>query len=295
MKVKWLLEKELFDTETVMVEAIKRSGNEVKLISFNVTDDISKITNKFDNFDCVVYYGSIGLAKKLKRVVPWIPGIYLNELAFECTSYYPSFGATLLHKDYIMLPYADLIRQKDFLFTQFNCDEIFLRPNSGTKNFTGTVLNYDNFEDGVKFANFYGVDRNLLCLVSNAKKLKKEWRFVIVDQNVVSGSLYRDWTVSGDFTDKDTKDIVLLRSKQIEEYCVDDNAIECANAVAKLYEPDGCWTIDVALCENDEYKVIEIGSFSCAGLYANNMDKVVNAVSKSALNEWNEYNTLNYD
>jgi hypothetical protein len=289
MKAKWLLEKDLFDTESEMINAIINNGYEYKLISFSNNDDISKIINKFNADDCVVYYGSIGLAKKIKRNASWIPGVYLNELAFECTSYYPNFGNELLHNNYIMLPFGDLIRQKDFIFKQFNCDEIFLRPNSGTKNFTGTVLNYDNFNDGVNLAGFYGIEPNLLCIVSNAKKLKKEWRFVIADQNVVSGSLYRDWTIGGDYSESETKDIVLLKSKQIEEYCIDNDVYDYVNRVAKLYEPDKCWTIDIALCDNNDFKVLEIGSFSCAGLYANDMNKVVCAVSNSAENEYNEY------
>ena len=66
-----------------------------------------------------------------------------------------------------------------------------------------------------------------------------------------------------------------------------------AQEAANLYNPDRCWTIDVAKTEFGTYKVLEIGCFSCAGLYGNNLEKVVKAVSLAALDEWKELNEFN--
>jgi hypothetical protein len=288
-KVNWLLEKNLFDTECEMTQIIKDMGMTVKLIEYSPYD-FNEIYNLFDENECVIFYGSIQLAKVLRREVSWIPGVYLSEKSLECTSYYPSFGNNLLHHNYIMIPFGDLIRQKDFLFTSLNSHRLFLRPNSNMKNFTGILLNKQNYEDGIKLASFYGIDDNLLCLVSAAKDILYEWRFVIVDNKVVSGSLYRDWTNGGELDDSQTKDFVLLNSVSSEKYCDDSDAIDFANSLAHLYTRDRCWTMDIARCANGEYKVIEIGSFSCAGLYSNDLKSVVTEVSKAALNEWVEYN-----
>ena len=102
-----------------------------------------------------------------------------------------------------------------------------------------------------------------------------------------SGSVFKSNTC-GFLTS--SKDIVLLNSKSVTEYCTDEKAFEYANKVAKLYHPDGAWTIDITLTEEGEYKVIEIGCFSCAAMYGNDLDKIVEHVSEVAENEWKEYN-----
>ena len=293
MKAKWLIELDLFsDTESDLINAIKNSGREVNTIKYIPFDDnfISNKCNKlFNSEDCVIFYGSLNLGKKFKKM-SYIPGVYLNNVALECKSYYPVFGDELLHSNYIMMPFGDLIRRKEFIFNHFG-DRIFIRPNSGYKEFTGNVLDKNNFEYGIELASFYDVSPDLLVIVSDAKDIQKEWRFVIVNQEVVSGSLYRDWTDGGENIERGctTKDLVLLHSKSVKEYCSDEKAFEYAKKVAKLYNPDVAWTLDVTLTESGEYKTIEIGCFSCAGLYGNDLDKVVKAVSEASENEWEEY------
>lgn len=302
MKAQWLVELGLFtDTEDDLIKAIRKSGRTVKTIKYIPFDDelIMHAQKLYDADSCVVFYGSLNFGRKL-RSLPWYPGVYLNEKAFECTSYYPSIGNELLHSDYLMLPYGDLIRRKDELFNMFG-GLLFLRPNSGMKQFTGMVLGYPDFEEGVKLAGFYDVEPELLVVVSNAKQLLREWRFVIVDNKVVSGSLYRNWTIGPDtiIPGTTTRDYVLMNSKSVTEGCADKDAYEYAEKIAKLYHPDRAWTIDVcqhklgeAYGERLEYKVIEIGCFSCAGMYGNDLDKVVEAVSVAAEDEWKEYQPI---
>ena len=292
MKPNWLIEKGLFlDTEENLMNELKSQNIDFKTLSYVPFDDnqIDRIKNLFPENACVIFYGSLNFGRKLKKL-PWIPGVYLNEKGFECTSYYPIFGSELLHSDYSMMPFGDLIRKKDYLFNQFG-KELFIRPNSGLKEFTGTVLMEHNFEDGIKVAGIYNVEPNLLVIVSEAKKLLKEWRFVIVKQKSVSGSLYRDWTIGPEtlYPDTTTKDIILLNSKSVHELCTDDKAFEYAEKVSKLYDPDNCWTLDIALTDDNEYKVIEIGCFSCAGMYGNDLNKVVSAVNEAAIEEYKEY------
>jgi hypothetical protein len=46
--------------------------------------------------------------------------------------------------------------------------------------------------------------------------------------------------------------------------------------------------MDIALTEAGSFRLIEIGSFSFANLYACNMRSVVNAVEKVAVEDWNQ-------
>jgi len=47
------------------------------------------------------------------------------------------------------------------------------------------------------------------------------------------------------------------------------------------------------LCKsNGDILLLEINSFSCAGLYSCDYDKVVKAVSSAALKDWRDYNDI---
>lgn len=296
MKVKWILEPDVFkDNTDKLIEEIKKQGMEVNVIPYIPFDDelAERCLNIYGADECVVFYGSLNFGKKLRKIA-WTPGVYLNEKAFECTSYYPYLKELLLHyQDYIMLPYGDLAEHKTRIFKYFNSDKIFIRPNSGTKQFTGMVCTEDNFYDCVKLAGFYDVEPELLVLISGVAPLEREWRFVIVDGEPVAGSLYRDWSAPEKITSGTvTRDYVLMNSHSLWEEAKDNNALMLAYEAVKRYNPDRCWTIDIAKTEYGTYHVLEIGCFSCAGLYGCDLEKVVKEVSASALKEWNEYNNV---
>jgi hypothetical protein len=46
------------------------------------------------------------------------------------------------------------------------------------------------------------------------------------------------------------------------------------------YQPDLAWTIDICSSEN-QLKVLEIGSFSCAGLYACDCELIVDNINNT--------------
>jgi hypothetical protein len=293
MKAKWLVEKGLFlDTEVNLIETLKRLQIDYKFIQYIPFDDdlIGRCQKIFPKDDCIIFYGSLNFGRKLKKL-SWIPGVYLDETKYRCTSYYPIFGNLLIHKDYIMMPYGDLLRRKEFLFKTFGSNgHIFIRPDSGYKEFTGNVLSYDGFEDGVKLAGFYDVEPNLLVLVSDVKSIINEWRFVVVNQEIISGSLYRKWDQPEKINiGTTTRDYVLLNSRSVKEICSDNTALQFAKECAKLYNPEVAWTMDVAQLEDGSYGLLEIGCFSCAGLYGNDLEKVVSSVTSAAESEWKEY------
>jgi hypothetical protein len=196
----------------------------------------------------------------------------------------------------MMLPYGELIRNKNFIFETFGTGfgqdrKVFVRPNSGMKEFTGMVCPEYNYDECIKLAGFYGVDSDLLCLISSVKDIKKEWRFVIVGGKVIAGSMYRDWSHAEKQTrNVATKDYVLMHSHSTWEEANDEAAWSCAQRCANKYNPDNVWTVDVALIPGyNNYRVIEIGCFSCAGLYGMDLKLVLDAVSEEAVREHTEY------
>jgi hypothetical protein len=298
--VKWLIEADVFEDNTdKLIQTLKDKNYKYHILKYVPFDDdlADRCLKIYGPDECVIFYGSLNFGKKLRKL-PWVPGVYLNEKAFECTSYYPILGPHIVHSNYVMLPYGDLIRRKDDLYTYFNDDKIFIRPNSGNKQFTGMVVEKYNFDDCVKLAGFYDVEPDLLVVVSNVCKLDQEWRFVIVDGKVISGSLYRDWSKPEKISPGSvTRDYVLMNSyKRIEECFTgefimhDKYAWNAAQNCADKYNPDHCWTIDVAKTMKGTYEILEVGCFSCAGMYGNNLEIIVDKVSEAALTEWKEYN-----
>jgi hypothetical protein len=55
------------------------------------------------------------------------------------------------------------------------------------------------------------------------------------------------------------------------------------------WQPDICYTVDIAEETNGKISLLEINSFSCAGFYDCDISSIVSSASKAAINEWKEY------
>ena len=105
----------------------------------------------------------------------------------------------------------------------------------------------------------------------------EEYRFIIVEGEVVSGAKYFDKYNMGTF------------EPYYNKPCTHDDIelIEYASALSKLYQPDKAFTMDI--CKTDfGYRLLEINSFNCASMYGNNYSTVVEAINKLAIKEYNE-------
>jgi hypothetical protein len=267
MQVKWLVEDDAFPTDTMpFVEAIRKQGMQVKLI-----DQKPYTTPEFLDFppeDCVVFYGSLGLAKKLIKKAKWIPGAYYNVPKYSCVNYYAALGKYLLNGNYIMLPYGELIRQKEFLYEHLSQDRaVFIRPNRGDKVFTGQIVLKENYEKDI---GFYNIEPQELVVVSEPRNVLFEWRFVIVEGKVIAGSQYKEG----------------IKFSPEETY--PQEAADFATEIAAHYNPDPAFVVDVCSIKSGLF-LMEVGCFSCAGLYNCNRDVIASRVSELALKEWQSY------
>jgi hypothetical protein len=165
-----------------------------------------------------------------------------------------------------MLPFGDLPRQKDFLFQCLGKNDLlFVRPDSPLKLFTGQTISLDDFNKDYEFIGFNGFPPETIIVVSVARKLVAEWRFIVADGKIVAGSQYKD----------DGKLISIPAS--------DAGAFAFAHQIVSTgYKPDPVWVLDVGLINDRSYRVVETGGFSFAGLYACDKDAVVQAVSSTA-------------
>lgn len=267
--MRWLIEKGMFaETEDRLFEVLKNKGIEVKFMPYvpfdkDVADRAKQI---YPNEKDVVFYGSLNFATKL-RELGW-KGLFANHEKYDCLSYYPAFTDSLLNYQYFMLPFGDLLNKKEFVFNAFGEDKVFMRPNSVLKEFNDQVVSSFNFEEALKVMAIYDTPANSVVIISPPRTILKEFRFVIVNGEAVTGSLYHDYAVS---------------DKVLNLPCEDQEAIQYANKMAKLYNPDPVWILDVCKAHywNSEfYKVLEIGCFSFAGLYGCNLEIIVDELGK---------------
>lgn len=261
-KVNWLLDVDgSKDNITRLNNSILQSERLCKAVS--TSDYYNERYNHFDDDACVVYYGSIQVAKAIQKLKPsWKPGPIANFTNFLCSHYYPEIGDLLFNSEYVMIPLGDLKRSWPLLQRTFGQDELFIRPDGGDKTFTGRVVeDADTFFEKEKVYLDEFCQPHDICVISAAKNIEAEYRFVVADKQVVTGSRYS------------------YRRHPSQSAEVPDGALAVAKEVASSsFSPDIVYVVDV--CESeDNFRVMETGAFSCAGLYMGDTDKIVEAVS----------------
>jgi len=270
MEVKWLLENyEADNSLKPLMAEIKKRGMQLEVCNYKPWE--SGVYNQYPDEDCVVFYGTLNLARQLQRTKKWIPGIYCNFTNMCCKTYYSHFGKYLFNKDYIFFPMMEILRRREEIFKQFGVDDmIFIRPDSGAKCFTGQTVPLEFLDKEFKlFGNYAGKPLDeILAVISSPKIIDAEWRMVIADRKVITGSQYKK---DGELDESEYFDI---------------EAFELADKIAKEeWQPDIAYTLDICK-SNGEYSMLEANSFSCSGLYKCCLEPIVNTVSKAALKEW---------
>lgn len=265
-RVNWLIEKRCLENEqlTKLCLAIEKQGNSWLAVDY-------PYRTPFNIKDCVVAYGSLSFCKNLPT---FVPGSYCTLANYEYSRYAGKLRGLLVNDDFAILPYISLLQQWDWLLERFGdkYDHLFLRPNSGYKLFDGGVyhIDYDGLEEWTLNREFAIQDDDLV-VIAKPQTISDEWRAVVADGAVVDICYYR-------------KD-----SRPHYERTENPDVWAIAIKAADRYQPDSAFTIDVGLTTNGKYKVVEINSFSCAGLYGVDLYKVVEAVSKVAIKDYEEF------
>lgn len=273
--VHWLIEDGPFedDIDPILVE-INKQGYPLKIVKYSPFESIN-YKYLYTEDACVVFYGSINLARQLQRNTPWVPGAIVNFNNYKCSTYYSYWGKHLLNKDYIMLPYAELSRRRQDIYkilgisgSEFN---LFIRPDDGCKSFGGHVVYEKDFKiKGGPVGNYAKPES--LIIASSPKIIEHEWRVVICDRKAISAcqyKLYDKLNINSDVPGK-----------------VYDKANEIASSE---WQPDRIYVLDIGNVDNrKELKLIEANSFCCSGLYCCDPQKIIKEASRVAIEEWKD-------
>jgi hypothetical protein len=136
----------------------------------------------------------------------------------------------------------------------------FIRPSEDSKIFSGEVSKGYQIIEWIKNGlNADLLNSNLECVLAKPKSIKAEYRWFIVGEHIISGSLYR------------------MNDRLYKERVIEKDEIKIAQNLANGWLPHSCCVMDVALVEN-ELKVIEFNCINCSGFYDHDMKAVFDAL-----------------
>ncbi len=279
----WLLEKEFFDNLSELKREITEQGHQyINAVRVPFTDEI-QFEGSFDwendKLDSpVVAYGSLHFARSCKTLNKYrknFADVWCNLPQFKCSYYYPRLSKYLLNRECMFLPFGQLADASDYLFEKFgsaNGTKIFMRPDSGFKQFTGQVYDLKYWDGFLKLSNI-ALQPEDLVVISSPKEIFKEYRVIIGPSN--DNESQRPITlcqthclgkldekiVSGVFEAQEVREFV---KKVLDDVC---------------FEPDPFWVMDVCRDAFGQLKVLEVNSMACSGYYKCDMGKIVGAVS----------------
>jgi hypothetical protein len=145
-----------------------------------------------------------------------------------------------------------------------NPAQVFVRPDSALKPFSGRQLAVSSLSLDVLDHGFYYEDENLPVVVSSAKSIDHEWRFVLAEGNVVAGCEYD----------------VERRGRAL---AVPEAARTLAEKVASAaWQPAPIYVVDVGDV-NGAIRVMELNPFSGADLYKCDARAVVASATRVAI------------
>ena len=201
----------------------------------------------------VMVIGTYSMAEEAKKR-GWVPGTFMND-NYDYRVWSKEWNSYCLNQPATVHKFSEVPKQEGFFF---------IRPCEDTKLFTGQVMEWDEFSEWqgkvIDLKETYTeLDGDSMILVSEARKIYEEYRFIIVDGKVITGSLYK----SGD--------------APMQKECTDPEVIGYAQFIADIWCPERAFALDI--CKADgKYYVLEMGCMNAAGLYHCDIQKIVMAI-----------------
>ena len=266
--MKWVIEDGIFSEQEKIEQALSKLGYNYTLCKTDFLKRGFENCFLFDsnvNFadDTTFFYGSIVACRYVYKNTRW--QVWVPDDVFDF-HYYATRVSGLLNDDYILCPFGH-VKEKGKLF-----GDVFVKPNSGYKPFTGFACKSGDLEKELQIVrereNIFPEE---LCVVASKKEVINEYRILVVDNEVICGTQY------------------LPTVKSCPEYILDYARTVIKNSD---YYPCLAWTLDIAESPasrsswyDEEFSVLEVNSFSAAGLYDIDIELALKTITTKALYE----------
>lgn len=254
--MKWIIDESRDDKSNKrLIEALKFYKVEYQLLKYkpfmNCSDILEEIRFDYKN-ERIICYGTINFISKIQKLKDVIPGSFCNFDGLKFNSYHQILNKLLLNEK------CKIVDWKDIKYTE-DGNLIFIKPNNCKKTFTGMVTTLSDLKHDIGFS-LCNIDDNTKVVIAPYEGIEREWRFFVSKNKVITGSQYH------------------LYGKLFESNNYDESAYDLALEVSNLYNPDEVFTVDICKTYSGEYKVVELNSFSCSGLYLCNPYKIVDFI-----------------
>lgn len=252
MKTLWILQKNIytkhFEKIREVLEEINRPYMCIDVIPFSTELDFSLSYN-----GPIIAYGSTTLIKLSPKDWSWY-----NEDIFKPSIWGNKIGEKYINHD------AEIMRLDEVL-KNWRYDRAFIRPNSDLKLFSGDVFmkgDFIDWYDRLKFliedGTYINIKLDTMVSVASYKRIILEWRFFVVNKEVIAGSQYRK------------------NGKLDQSNLINPNAMLLADKIAGAeWQLDTGYVVDIGLTEDGKYKVIEFNNFNASGFYECNIKDIL--------------------
>lgn len=238
-----------------------RSGNpaekcEIRDDEGNWAEAVGGIWPTVTAVNPIIAIGTYSL-RHLAKANGWQPGIFDIE-AYSFLVQRKYWYAHLLNYDATLWHFSDV---------PLCLSDFFMRPLTDSKVFAGKIFSWAEYwdwrhrvielgeNDGTSLRSYTWV------MVASPKKILREYRCWVIDQRIVTASLYK------------------LGNTVTYSPDVEPAVLAFATARAQEWSPVRAYVMDVALVSTEpQFKIIEINTLNSAGLYAANVPLLVDAL-----------------
>lgn len=199
----------------------------------------------------VIPFGCIEFVQEIRKMPDINSEIFFDEFIFTNENCLNQWGDLCLNKD------AKVITVEEAITSLKKDKQYFMRPIEDTKSFSGNLFEVGHLPSLLE--RYSGYENNQFksdskIIVSEPKKVLREWRNFIVDGRVITSSLYKE------------------KGKHKEKLGAPQSVIDLCQKAIKIYNPSKAFVLDV--CEFDEYGdgyysfgIVEFGCIHNCGFY----------------------------
>jgi ATP-grasp domain, R2K clade family 3 len=253
--VHWIIQENQGDSNSVqrMVEALESDGHIPHLVWLTKSPDVPAIPDLPDDAR-IVCHGQ-GLLTRAFHHVRLKSGLFFDPDKFRWSAFRSGWEQAMLSFDGRVMTLSDageFLRQEE---------SAFVRPDSDSKVFDGAIYDAAGFAAIIHKTQ---IPPTTQVVVASPCKIEAEWRFFVVDHQIVGCSEYRRW------------------GRSSTDGSVPRLAIELAAELASRWSPSDVYCLDLA-STGDRIGVVEANCFNASRFYATVIERVLRSVNTFVL------------
>lgn len=250
----WVIQNNL--NFEIGIENIKTKLKEknIELVEVDIYkgDDNIYLKDSFEKFEPlnkndIFVLGSYRLAR-MANDRGYYPGSFSNE--------YYNYASWTQHWTKEHMLNGEYLKQKvTELEIPDNWESVFARPLEDDKLITGGLFKKEDLMMALH-TKISDLNKDKYIIISEKKNILAEYRFFVIDGQVITGSLYK------------------IGGQLITADAIDKEALSFSQKMIDLWQPSKAFVIDIALTDKGP-KIIEVNNISSAGLYKSNVSLIV--------------------